>query len=139
MPHRNAFHKDEGKCRATRAVLDRLGDKWSFTIVSCLCQGPLRFNEIRRGIGVISQRMLTLTLRGLERDGLVVRTVYPTVPPGVEYALTELGHSLLKPMVGLVEWAYEHQDQVHTARNRFDEKSKRSSAPAVGITHGRRN
>lgn len=139
MPHRYAYQKDEGKCRATRTVLDRLGDKWSFTIVSCLCDGPLRFNEIRRGIGAISQRMLTLTLRGLERDGLVVRTVYPTVPPGVEYALTDLGYSLLKPMVGLVEWACEHHEQVHKARSRFDEKSKHLPSPAVGMTHGRRN
>src|SRR6185312_15014451 len=81
-------------CRAVSAVLARIGDKWSVLIVAMLGDGPKRFNEIKRQVGGISQRMLTLTLRGLERDGLVTRTVFPTVPPRVDYELTELGRSL---------------------------------------------
>src|SRR6266849_9208185 len=82
-------------CRAVSEVLARVGDKWTVLVVSTLGDGPKRFNELRRALGSISQRMLTLTLRGLERDGLVTRTVFATVPPRVDYELTELGHSLL--------------------------------------------
>ena len=81
-------------CRAVSEVLDRIGDKWSVLVVVTLGDGPKRFNELRRSIASISQRMLTLTLRGLERDGLISRTVFPTVPPRVDYELTELGRSL---------------------------------------------
>ena len=88
-------------CRAVSAVLARIGDKWSVLTVSRLGGGPLRFNELKRDIGGISQRMLTLTLRGLERDGLVTRTVFPTVPPRVDYELTALGRSLLVPVSAL--------------------------------------
>jgi DNA-binding HxlR family transcriptional regulator len=88
-------HED---CLARREVLNRVGDKWSVFIVGTLGGGPQRFSELRRGIEGISQRMLTLTLRGLERDGLVTRTVYPSVPPRVEYALSKLGLSLLEPI-----------------------------------------
>src|SRR5258707_15551936 len=87
-----------GKCLAVREVLNRVGDKWSVLIVSLLGDQPKRFNELRRTIEGISQRMLTLTLKGLERDGLVTRTVYPTIPPRVEYKLTALGRTLLKPI-----------------------------------------
>src|SRR5439155_110147 len=84
-------------CRAVSEVLARVGDKWTVLVVIALGEGPKRFNELRRGLGSISQRMLTLTLRGLERDGLVTRTVFPTIPPRVDYELTKLGHSLLEP------------------------------------------
>ena len=92
-------------CRTISEVLARVGDKWTVLVVGELGNGPKRFNEIRRGLGSISQRMLTLTLRGLERDGLVTRTVFPTVPPRVDYELTRLGKSLLEPVNGLALWA----------------------------------
>ena len=101
-------------------VLSRVGDKWSVLVVSTLGGGPMRFNEIRRGLGSISQRMLTLTLRGLERDGLVKRTVFPTVPPRVDYELTALGCSLLKPVNDLSDWAQRNRALMEQARQRFD-------------------
>src|SRR5215469_10879209 len=82
-------------CRAVSEVLARVGDKWTVLVVTALGDGPKRFNEVRRDLGSISQRMLTLTLRGLERDGLVTRTVFPTIPPRVDYELTKLGYSVL--------------------------------------------
>src|SRR5436853_6346655 len=88
-------------CRAVSEVLARVGDKWTVLVVSTLGDGPKRFNELRRALGSISQRMLTLTLRGLERDGLVTSTAFPTIPPRAQYELTRLGHSLLAPMRGL--------------------------------------
>jgi len=107
-------------CRAVSQVLSRIGDKWSVLIVNLLGRGPRRFNEIRRTVGGISQRMLTLTLRGLERDGLVTRTVSPTVPPRVDYALTDLGRSLLVPVSALAQWALTHQPAMERARRAFD-------------------
>ncbi len=107
-------------CRAVSAVLARVGDKWSVLIVSRLGQGPKRFNELRRQIGGISQRMLTLTLRGLERDGLITRTVFPTIPPRVDYELTPLGHSLLVPVSALGDWARKNQRKIAEAQARFD-------------------
>src|SRR5881398_283049 len=92
-------------CRAVSDVLARVGDKWSVLVVTRLGGGPLRFNELRRSIGGISQRMLTLTLRGLERDGLITRTVFPTIPPRVDYELTDLGRGLSKPVEALGKWA----------------------------------
>ena len=109
-----------GDCVAARVVLDRVGDKWSVFVVSLLGDGPKRFNEIKRTIDGISQRMLTLTLRGLERDGLVTRTVYPTVPPRVDYALTRLGMTLLEPVRALGAWAQAHRFEIQEARDRFD-------------------
>jgi DNA-binding HxlR family transcriptional regulator len=109
-----------GDCRAVGAVLARIGDKWSVLVVSRLGGGPIRFNELKREIGGISQRMLTLTLRGLERDGLVTRTIYPTVPPRVEYALTPLGRSLLEPVSRLGQWALAHRRQIADAQKRYD-------------------
>src|ERR1700690_3130020 len=91
-------------CRAVSEVLARVGDKWTVLVVTVLGEGPKRFNELRRALGSISQRMLTLTLRGLERDGLVTRTVFATTPPRVDYELTRLGHTLLKPLVQLANW-----------------------------------
>ena len=107
-------------CRAVSEVLARVGDKWTVLVVSTLGDGPKRFNELRRALGSISQRMLTLTLRGLERDGLVTRTVYPTIPPRVEYALTKLGRSLLDPVSGLGLWARQHRAAIQEARRKFD-------------------
>jgi DNA-binding HxlR family transcriptional regulator len=107
-------------CRAVSGILQRIGDKWSVLIITRLGEGPRRFNEIKRMIGGISQRMLTLTLRNLERDGLVSRTVTPTVPPRVDYALTDLGRDLLVPVSSLGAWAIEHTPCIEAARARFD-------------------
>lgn len=107
-------------CRAISDVLARIGDKWSVLVVSRLGAGPLRFNELRRAIGGISQRMLTLTLRGLERDGLITRTAFPTIPPRVDYALTALGRDLLDPVSALGAWAIRNQPKIARARERFD-------------------
>src|SRR5580692_6928599 len=107
-------------CRAVSDVLARIGDKWSVLLVSQLGNGPKRFNELRRAVGGISQRMLTLTLRGLERDGLVTRTVFPTIPPRVDYALTALGRDLLQPVSALGEWATRNQAKIARARERFE-------------------
>src|SRR6266702_3863675 len=107
-------------CRAVSEVLARVGDKWTVLVVGELGQGPRRFNEIRKALGSISQRMLTLTLRGLERDGLVTRTVYPTIPPKVEYELTALGRSLLVPVSGIGLWARQNRTAIQQARLRFD-------------------
>src|SRR6185437_17130420 len=106
-------------CRAISDVLARVGDKWSILVVSRLGKQTMRFNELRRDIGGISQRMLTLTLRGLERDGLITRTVYATVPPRVDYALTPLGCSLLRPVNGLSDWALANKTKLAEARRRF--------------------
>ena len=102
-------------CRAVSEVLDRVGDKWSVLVVAMLGDGPKRFNELRRAIASISQRMLTLTLRGLERDGLVTRTVFPTIPPRVDYELTELGRSLLAPVNALGTWARQNRQRIQQA------------------------
>ncbi len=107
-------------CRAVSEVLARVGDKWTVLVVSTLGDGPKRFNELRRALGSISQRMLTLTLRGLERDGLVSRTVFPTIPPRVDYELTELGRSLLEPVLELGLWARRNRPAIQQARARFD-------------------
>src|SRR5215208_7314618 len=116
-------------CRAVSEVLARVGDKWTVLVVSLLGDGPKRFNEIRRGLGSISQRMLTLTLRALERDGLVTRTVYPTIPPRVDYELTRLGHSLLQPVSGLGLWARQNRSAIEAARRRFDAAAPSSANP----------
>jgi DNA-binding HxlR family transcriptional regulator len=107
-------------CRAVSEVLSRVGDKWTVLVVSTLGDGPRRFNELRRALGSISQRMLTLTLRALERDGLVTRTVFPTIPPRVDYELTRLGRSLLEPVSALGTWARGNRAAIQDARQRFD-------------------
>jgi DNA-binding HxlR family transcriptional regulator len=107
-------------CRAIGEVLGRVGDKWSVLVVTRLGDGPKRFNELKRSIGGISQRMLTLTLRGLERDGLVTRTVFPTIPPRVDYALTPLGRDLLQPVSALGAGALRNHAKIAKARERFD-------------------
>ena len=103
-----------------RGVLDRLGDKWTTLVVIALAQRTHRFSELRRAVPDISKRMLTQTLRDLERDGLIARQVFPTKPPSVEYRLTELGESLLVPLVGLVAWAEASQPRIATARATYD-------------------
>lgn len=103
-----------------RGVLDRIGDKWSVLIVLILAERPHRFGELRRAIADISQRMLTQTLRDLQRDGLVTRHVFPTNPPSVEYRLSPLGTSLLAPLGGLVAWAEAHHAAIKAARTAFD-------------------
>jgi len=107
-------------CRAVTEILARIGDKWTVLVVGELGGGPKRFSEIRRALGSISQRMLTLTLRGLERDGLVTRTVFSSIPPRVDYELTRLGRSLLKPVNGLGLWARQNRAAIADARHRFD-------------------
>src|SRR6201995_2427734 len=106
-----------GDCRAVASVLARVGDKWSVLVIMLLSDGPRRFNELKRMIGGISQRMLTLTLRGLERDGLVTRTVFPTIPPRVDYELTDLGRGLQGPVRELGQWAVTHQSEIEDARS----------------------
>lgn len=118
-------------CARISKVLARVGDKWSVLIVMLLCPGPRRFNEIKRQVGGISQRMLTLTLKGLERDGMVTRTAFPTIPPRVDYALTPLGRSLSEPVLALGSWARSHIDEIDAARQRFDDRS-RGSVDAMG-------
>jgi DNA-binding HxlR family transcriptional regulator len=117
-----------GDCLAVSEVLSRVGDKWSVLVVSSLGGGPMRFNELRRALGTISQRMLTLTVRALERDGLVTRTVYPTIPPRVEYELTALGGSLLEPVKSLGDWAIANRASIQAARQRFDATGAHSEA-----------
>ncbi|MDA8372624.1 MAG: helix-turn-helix domain-containing protein [Nocardiopsaceae bacterium] len=106
-------------------VLRRIGDKWSVLVVVVLGRGPRRFNELHRSIENISQRMLTRTLRALQRDGLVTRTVYPTVPATVEYALTDLGRTLLGPLSALTDWAIANREDIEVARIRHDEMEER--------------
>ncbi len=113
----------KGNCRAVSDVLARIGDKWSVQAVMLLADEPRRFNELKRMIGDVSQRMLTLTLRGLERDGLVTRTVFPTIPPRVDYALTPLGQSLRGPVQALGAWAIAHKDVIAEARSAFDSRA----------------
>src|ERR1700729_4364200 len=116
-------------CRGVASVLARVGDKWSVFVIMMLFDGPKRFNEIKRLVGGISQRMLMLNLRGLERDGLVTRTVFPTIPPRVDYELTSLGRDLLVPVSALGEWAIRNQSKIARAREQFDGLAKK---PAVG-------
>lgn len=111
-------------CRAVSAILVRIGDKWSVLIVALLGGGPRRFNDIKRMVGGISQRMLTLTLRGLERDGLVIRTVTPSTPPRVDYGLTDLGLSLWRPVELLSNWARAHHVRIEATRRAFDAKPR---------------
>ena len=109
-------------CRTISELLSRIGDKWTVLVVQTLGEGPRRFNELRREIPSVSQRMLTLTLRNLERDGLVNRTVTPSIPPRVDYELTELGRSLQKPITALASWALDNVAAIHDAQARFDQR-----------------
>ncbi len=121
--HTAALHEN---CVALREVLNRVGDKWSIQVVALLNDGPRRFSELRRSVEGISQRMLTLTLKGLERDGLVTRTMYPTIPPRVDYELTRVGRTLLEPVMALAAWAEKNRGQIQAARDRFAKVSERN-------------
>ena len=114
---------DHSDCRGVASVLSRVGDKWSVFVIMNLSDGPKRFNELKRMINGISQRMLTLTLRGLERDGLVTRTIFPTIPPRVDYELTDLGRGLQQPVKALGQWAMDHLMQIEAARKQFDRRN----------------
>ena len=115
-------------CRDVSSILALVGDKWTVLIVVLLGDGPMRFNEIKRMVGGISQRMLTFTLRGLERDGLVTRTVFPTTPQRVDYELTKLGSTLWAAVEPLGSWAREHVSEILRSRKRFDEDVAKSKS-----------
>ena len=115
--------EDDGTC-PVRSILDRVGDRWTALVISNLAGGPLRFTELKRRVKGISQRMLTETLRGLERDGMVTRTQYPTIPPKVEYALRPLGESLLEPVQALVRWSVAHRKEIGEARLSYDARDQ---------------
>ena len=115
-------------CRTISTLLSRIGDKWTVLVVQTLGEGARRFNELRREIPSVSQRMLTLTLRNLERDGLVNRTVTPSIPPRVDYELTELGRSLQKPICGLATWAMDNVEAIHGAQAQFDAAHDKAEA-----------
>lgn len=123
---RSCASTDRDTCPAVREVLSRVGDKWSVLVIGLLEGGPRRFSEIKRTIEGVSQRMLTLTLRNLERDGLVLRTVHPSVPPRVEYALTPLGRTLISPVRALALWAAAHRQEIQAARERHDRVAGRT-------------
>lgn len=128
----------DAECRATREILDRVGDKWSVLVIVSLGTRGQRFSDLKRALDGISQRMLTLTLRGLERDGLVRRTVRPTNPPRVDYDLTPLGRTLLEPVTVLAVWAGGHRAEVYQARAAFDASAARtgndSDQPSASTT-----
>ena len=116
-PH--PLHQD---CQKVSQILARIGEKWSMLVVMLLRDGPRRFNDIKRNTAGISQQMLTRTLRGLERDGIVNRTILPTSPPQVEYSLTQLGRSMSEPVLAFGEWVRVHLAEFDAARRRFDER-----------------
>ena len=117
-------------CRAEVETLALIGDKWTVMVVGALSQGPIRYNEVHRRVEGISQRMLTLTLRGLEQDGLVTRTMYPTIPPRVDYELTELGRKLIVPLKALAKWARENRPAMLAAREAFQRRGQNGSPRA---------
>jgi DNA-binding HxlR family transcriptional regulator len=110
-------------CQSVTDVLARVGDKWSLLVIHMLSGGSMRFSELKRALSTISQKVLTTTLRGLERDGYVTRTVTPSIPPRVDYELTKLGSDVLVPVTALATWAFLHRDEVETARVAFDRVS----------------
>lgn len=116
-----AQYADSEHCRVVRETFDRVGDKWSLLVIVILSYGPQRFNGLKYGVVGISQRMLTLTLRKLERDGVVQRTAFAEIPPRVEYQLTPLGQTLIAPVMALAEWAVGNHDTVTTNQRRYDE------------------
>lgn len=128
-----ASARTDTPCRA-RDVLDRVGDKWSVYVISLLGEGTRRFTELLRSIEGISQRMLTVTLRGLERDGIVTRTVHPVIPPRVDYALTPMGRTLLTTITGLIVWADKHTDMIEAARLRYDAREGVRDKGSVRVT-----
>jgi DNA-binding HxlR family transcriptional regulator len=114
-------------------TLALIGDKWTVMVVGALSKGPIRYNEIRRRVEGISQRMLTLTLKGLEQDGLVTRTMFPTIPPRVDYELTELGRKLIVPLKALAKWARENRPAMLAAREAFQRRGQYGS-PSTRFT-----
>ena len=127
MKPRHLHVTDE--CQSISEILARVGDKWTVLVVTLLGAGPRRFSELRRTIDGISQKMLTTTLRGLERDGFCTRRVFPTVPPRVEYQLTELGRDLLVPVQALADWARVNRGRVDAARRAFDQRERGTAEP----------
>jgi DNA-binding HxlR family transcriptional regulator len=119
--------KPREACKAEIETLARIGDKWTVLVVAALAKGPIRYNEVRRRVEGISQRMLTLTLKGLEQDGLVTRTMYPTIPPRVDYELTPLGRKLIVPLKALAKWARENRPAMLAARAAFERRAQRGS------------
>ncbi len=115
------------ECQSVSEILGRVGDKWTVLIVGLLGSGPKRFSELKRSIDGISQKMLTTTLRNMERDGFCTRTVYPTIPPRVDYELTKLGRDLLVPVKALADWAVLNRERFSAARRQFDERNKASA------------
>jgi len=126
----------DAECRLVAQVLDRIGDKWTVLVVGVLSNGPMRFNAIMRTINGVSHRMLTLTLRALEQDGLVKRTAYATSPPKVEYELTELGRSLIDPLTTLSAWAQQNRLAIEAAQRRHQARVKavKRSTPTLATT-----
>jgi DNA-binding HxlR family transcriptional regulator len=120
-------HQETTPCEHISRMLARISDKWTPLVVNSLGRGPRRFNALRREIGEISQKMLASTLRDLEENGFVARTVTPTKPPQVEYALTDLGHDLLKPMRTLADWVMANAERIETARAAYQRTSSRSA------------
>ena len=115
-----ARYPDLANC-PVRGVLDRISGKWQTLLIVALLDGPRRFGELKRALPDISQRMLTQSLRELQRDGLIARRVYPTAPPSVDYRLTDLGRSLIEPLSGLIRWAEERAAAIEAARQEFDQ------------------
>jgi DNA-binding HxlR family transcriptional regulator len=124
-------------CRALAEILARIGDKWTVLVVGALSNGPQRYNALRRMIDGISQRMLTLTLKGLEQDGLVTRTLYPTVPPRVDYELTELGRSLIGTLGAVFEWAQANRGAMLAARAAYEARGETEPAGERATSTGR--
>lgn len=118
-PTHHPLHEN---CQKVSQILARIGEKWSMLVVMLLRDGPRRFNDIKRNTAGISQQMLTRTLRGLERDGIVTRTIFPTSPPQVEYKLTELGRSMAEPVLTFGQWVQDHLPQIDAARQQFDRR-----------------
>ena len=113
-------------CQSVADVLARVGDKWSILVIAMLSRGSMRFSELKRSLGSISQKVLTTTLRGLERDGYITRKITPSIPPRVDYNLTKLGADVLIPVTALAMWAFSRHSDVEAARSRYDQSS---SAP----------
>ncbi|MFE6862926.1 winged helix-turn-helix transcriptional regulator [Nocardia sp. NPDC057668] len=136
-PDLYAVHWDARNDCEVRQILDRVADKWSLLVIALLEERTLRFSELKYKIDGVSQRMLSRTLRQLERDGLVERTVYPTVPPRVDYALTPLGASLHTTIKALVTWTEAHQNQIAAARDNYDRQQAlaESGALPVALAH----
>lgn len=121
-------------CKSIAETLARIGDKWTVLVVGALQNGPRRYSELRREVAGISQRMLTLTLKGLEQDGIVERTMYPTIPPRVDYELTELGRDLLVPLKALFQWAVNNRTRMLDAREKFEQKNPQKTPQLKSFT-----